>query len=206
MTRAPRELSVEAELARALAGARDAAGVETEIEVDLDRLQDVESALAIRFEDDVLALFAAAVPSLGARLSAVVGTTGELRERGLSGELIGLGRLDEDLYLCVVKRKQADEGSELLVVDAIDGQRRSTSVLALVQERCEVQPGSSSFRGRLVRPPPESTKHGRRVRHKVFGEGRLLSEQGSGPKRKCKVDFEGKGLKLLQARFLEFDD
>ena len=47
---------------------------------------------------------------------------------------------------------------------------------------------------------------GTRVRHKVFGEGRVYVEIGDGPTRKVKVEFPGHGLKLLQARFLEYLD
>jgi len=201
MTRAPRSLTIAPELARRLGATRAGHGITAEPLVNLDRLQDLEAALGITFEDDVLALFAAHVPALGADLAGVVAATGELREHGLPGDLIGLGTLDHGLFLCLTKRRQEPGRSELFEVDVIDGRKRSLSALELVTLRgCD---GEAEFAPRLYRPTPESTSHGTRVRHKVFGEGRLLSEVGRGPERKCKVDFPGVGLKLLQGRFLD---
>lgn len=201
MTRAPRPLTIAPELARRLGATRRDRGIDAEPTVNLDRLQDLEAALGITFEDDVLALFAAHVPELGAELARVVGITGELRERGMRGDWIGLGVLEPGLYLCLAKRRQLPGQSELFVVDVEARDQRSLSILDLLDERGST--GSADFAPRLVRPTPESTRHGRRVRHKVFGEGRLLSEIGTGPERKCKVDFPGVGLKLLHGRFLE---
>ncbi|HTM21012.1 MAG TPA: hypothetical protein VL172_10905, partial [Kofleriaceae bacterium] len=67
-------------------------------------------------------------------------------------------------------------------------------------------PGDAGLRVRVQPSRPESTLSGRRVRHKVFGEGRLLKEIGTGPDRKVQVDFPRRGLVLLQAKFLEFLD
>ena len=206
MTRSPRALEISAELAAALAATRAAFDIVAEPQVNLDRLQDVEAALGVTFEDDVLALFAASVPALGASLAGVVGTTGDLRGHGLRGDLIGLGTLEPELFLCVKKRRQVAGHSELLEVDAVDGGHRVLTVLELIEERGRNGNAAGEFAPRLYRPAPESTTYGRRVRHKVFGEGSLLSENGTGPNRRCKVDFPGKGLKLLQARFLEFVD
>jgi hypothetical protein len=64
----------------------------------------------------------------------------------------------------------------------------------------------AEFRARLTVPMPESSMSGRRVRHKKFGDGKALREIGDGPTRKVQADFPGWGLKLIQARFLEFLD
>lgn len=44
---------------------------------------------------------------------------------------------------------------------------------------------------------------GTRVRHKLFGEGRVLSSRGSGPDAKLTVVFPEVGPKVVMARFLE---
>lgn len=47
---------------------------------------------------------------------------------------------------------------------------------------------------------------GRKVRHKVFGVGKVLGCQGSGESAKYTVDFPGVGAKVVIGRFLEADD
>lgn len=207
MSRAPRDLTISPQLARALAGLRDQQGVDSAPRVNLDRLQDVEAALAVVFADDVLALFAAGVTRLGTKLEAVVGISGELKAKRIPGDYIGLGEIEPGLYAVLGKGTQPETGSVIKLVDSDDDEVRSFSVLEYVRTQGGAQDGDAGqFRPVLFRPAPESTTYGKRVVHKVFGEGSLLSEVGNGPTRKCKVDFPGHGLKVLQARFLEFPD
>jgi len=207
VTRAPRPLEIDEELAALLAECRSKHGVESDPIVNLDRVQDVEAAMAVFFEDDVLAIFAAGVKALAMSLSAVVGMTGELKARRVRGDYIGLGELEPGLFVCISKAKQSPGRSSLLLVDAEEPEVRSYGAADFVRTVGGAEPGdAAAFQPRLIRPVPESTTYGRRVIHKIFGEGSLLSEDGQGPTRRCKVDFPGRGLKLLQARFLEFPD
>jgi hypothetical protein len=208
MSRGPRPLVIEPELAAALAGCRAKYGADSDPRINLDRLQDVEAALAIHFEDDVLAVMAAGVERLAARLDAVVAITGDLKAKKIPGDYVGLGEIEPGLYLCISKGRQSPGQSTVVLVDRDDGEKpRRFPVLDYIRTQGGAEPGAADdFQAVMYRPAPESTRYGRRVLHKVFGEGSLLSEQGTGPKRKCKVDFPGHGLKLLQARFLEFPD
>ena len=61
-----------------------------------------------------------------------------------------------------------------------------------------VIPGSST----AGRAPPKVT----RVRHVQFGEGRVISTQGTGPMAKLTVNFTAVGAKTVVAKFLEFLD
>lgn len=207
MSRGPRPLCIDSQLAIALASLRSQHGVDSAPAVNLDRLDDVESALAVHFEDDVLALMAAQVDALGANLAAVIGMTGEVHKRLARGGVIGLGELDQGIFLCVAKARQRPGETELLILDSNDRSTRRSSALNFARERgADERTRAEDFCATLFRPAPESTTFGRRVRHKIFGDGSLLSELGKGPTRKCKVDFPGHPLKLLQARFLEFLD
>ena len=44
---------------------------------------------------------------------------------------------------------------------------------------------------------------GARVRHRVFGVGRIEDGSGRGPDRKLSIRFEGVGLKSIVARYVE---
>jgi|GEM_PF-6865328 len=206
--RSPRDLSVSGELQQALARLRGGAGVSGRAEVDLDELHSVEEAFAIRFADDLLAVFAAGVPSLLQRyrmkLSMVIAHTGELQRRGARGDLVGVGydeRAEE--FVCVTK--STAETTTLVLFDPDDRSTTRVALLEWLQERAPGGPVDEEFAPKLHREMP-GTPSGRRARHKTFGEGRILKEDGTGPTRKVQVAFPNIGMKIVQARFLEFLD
>jgi hypothetical protein len=214
MDRSPRTLEVATELSDVLHEFRSRGGADEECELNLDRLQDVEAAVGVEFQDDILALVAVRSSylreKLGVDLARVVAHTGELRERGQRGDVVGIGRIDDTTFLCVEKREQSSASTELFLLDCRGGSRVGVALLAWLSSHVEELPsaGSSPAKdvARLVRPEAESTAAGVRVHHKIFGNGRALSERGTGDTRKVTVDFPGKGLKLLQGRFLEYLD
>jgi len=206
--RAPGALPVSPAVRRALSGLRRRAGVHAPAELELPRVREIETAFAIRLPDDLLAVFACGVAELnsgcGMTLGGVVAHTGALRELGAPGDLVGVGRERPGTFLCIAKRGVASP----LVRWSVDGGGLEPVVLAdwLAARAGDPPPGADELRVQILPSRPESTLAGRRVRHKVFGDGRALREIGTGPDRKVQVDFPGRGLKLLQARFLEFLD
>lgn len=210
--RSPRDLSVTGALKQTLACMRGDAGVSGRAEVDLDELHSVEEAFAIRFADDLLAIFAAGVPALLQRyrmkLSMVIAHTGELQRRGARGDLVGVGydeRADE--FVCVTK--STAETTTLVLFDPDDRSTTRVALLEWLQQRAPAPgpggPVDEEFAPKLHREMP-GTPSGRRARHKKFGEGRILKEDGTGPTRKVQVAFPNIGMKIVQARFLEFLD
>ncbi len=204
--REPRPLVVSGRVAKLLARLRKQAGVSGRVELDLDKVHEVESAFAVHFGDDVLAMFAADTPPLSdqyaIRITKVVGHTGAMLScRGARGDLVAIGKNDRD-YVCVEKLDR----SPSLVVFVPDRQSFSTVLigdwLAQHVDDSAIDQGSSQFFPSLYKVPPMSST-GQRVRHNKFGEGLLLCEIGTGPTRKVKVDFPGVGLKVIQARFLD---
>lgn len=219
--RKPGEIPVEDGLSRLLAGLRAEAGVEgVAPEIDLTELRDVELAIGSRFGDDVLAVFAAHLPALEValewRLGLVVGHTGALHQQGGRGDLVALGHRDRETWwgVEIAGGAGAGGGSSRLVEIGEDGTVRSREPLeAWLRARFGGEAaggiagdGASRFRPLLVARALESSAAGRRVRHATFGEGRVLTESGTGPTRKVKAEFPGRGLVLLQARFLTFLD
>lgn len=219
----PREtgtLNVDPEVASLLAEIRLLERVDVVPELDVDRVRDAERGLGLTLPDDVLAVFAAAVPRLADRrgfdLAKIVGHTGVLRALGVRGDLVAVGESGRETFFCVEKGRAEEEGRAMLVVwDAAtrEGERRrlvdwlrgEVAAIRSVRHgapRVDAALGST-FRPRLVRRLPEGSS-GQRVRHKTFGEGFVLREMGTGPNRKVQVDFPGRGSKLLQARFLEY--
>jgi hypothetical protein len=198
-------LTVSRDIATALARLRGGAGVTARPELDLERVREVEAAFGSHLPDDVLAVFAADVPVLRDRhkmtIGSVVGHTGELREHRAPGDLIGVGQIARRTVVCA--QKNADG---LVSYDLDDRSSEPFDLAGWLTGLAAGATGDDSYQPALVAAQPESTMSGRRVRHKVFGDGKLLSESGTGPNRKVKVDFPGRGLKLLQARFLEFLD
>jgi len=198
----------------ALAKLRHRSGVATaRPEIDADRVRDVEIGVVFRFPNDLLALYAADVPFLRDRyeliLSRVVAHTGVLHARAARGDLIGLGVQDEHCHICVDKNSHRDDATRL---SFYDDQAQSLYAVPLGRWLAEVAvalpetPGDAPpFSPELSRVLPGGSP-GTRVRHKVFGEGKVYVEIGDGPTRKVKVDFPKVGLKLLQARFLEYLD
>jgi hypothetical protein len=213
--RGPGPLAIAPALARALARLRAAAGVTAAPELAIEELRNVELAVGVRFEDDLLAVFAAAAPPLSTvhqlALANVVALTGALREHRARGDLVGVGRADPTTFLCVDLRsgRSPTGTTELLVHDGESGRQHPLSLAAWIDERAAGCPATDApFAPRVAPAMTESynAASARRVRHRVFGEGRVLSEHGDGPTRKVKADFPRAGLKLLQARFLEFLD
>lgn len=215
--RGPGPLAVPARLATALGKLRAASGVTAEAELRVDRVRHVELAVGMRFEDDLLAVFAAAVPRLAERhrltLGGVVGMTGALREHKIRGDLVGIGRAGASSFLCVQLRQRSGEPTRLVVHDADDHSERTEPLVDWIEGVVAGWPEARAatpapFEAHVTPAMTESynTQGGRRVRHRIFGEGRVLTETGAGDTRKVKVDFPRVGLKLLHARFLEFLD
>ena len=197
--RAPGDLAPSPQVARALSALRGDPGP---VELDNDRVRKIEAAVGVRLPDDILACFAAGVLAdrCAMTLGGVVGHTGALREAGARGDLIGVARVEPGVILCVRKHERT-----LVCFDLHDRSERDHDLGAWL-EAMAANAGDQPLRARLVAFQPESTLAGRRVRHATFGDGKALREIGTGPTRKVQVDFPGRGLKLLQARFLEFLD
>ena len=224
--RKPGEIPVVAGLARLLARLRAEAGVEQVApEIDLTELRDVELAIGSRFGDDVLAVFAAHLPALELelewRLALVVGHTGALHQQGGRGDLVALGHTDRETWWAVEIAGAGGgggAGSRLVEIGERGAVRSQQPLAEWLRARFGGAPAGSAsgaaatageasrFRPRLVARALESSAAGRRVRHATFGEGRVLTEIGTGPTRKVKAEFPGRGLVLLQARFLTFLD
>ena len=215
----PRDLGgfpITESLAELLGELRARGGATGPGEVDADAVRAVEIGVVFRFPNDVLAMWAADVPALvagcGVDLNRVVAHTGELRDRGARGDLVGLARTD-DAFVCVAKSQESELDHPLRSSDVTvwqpGGRSRVTPLTTWLSEQlAALGPAAgpaAPFRPRLSRVLPGGAS-GRRVRHATFGEGTVFLEIGSGPTRKVKVAFPRVGLKLLQARFLEFLD
>ncbi len=219
---APRQtgkLAVDERLRAVLGRLREIEGVTEPGRLEVEAVRDVDRGLGWRLPDDLLAVFAARLRFLEEQrdlsLAKVIGHTGKVRALGAPGDVIGVGKLPDRRWLCLKKGAQPGEGTLLFVLDLEEEGTERVSLVewleALLREREELErpaasvpaPDETEFAPALVRSPPAGSP-GNRVRHKVFGEGVVLKEVGSGPARKAKVDFPGKGLKLIQARFLEW--
>jgi hypothetical protein len=204
-------LAVSPELAQLLRMLRHRAAVSQQPEVDADRVRAVEIGVAFRFSDDLLAVYAAAVPLLTdkyhLRLDAVVAHTGELRDGHARGDLIGIGAASPQIKLCIEKKLHDPARTQLALYDVDTKTIETIDLLAWLHQRAgelpEAQSAAPPFVPVLVRVLPGGSS-GRRVRHAAFGEGKVYVEIGTGPMRKVKVDFPGVGLKLLQSRLLEY--
>lgn len=212
--RSPGELAVSESVRRSLAGLRQACAQSARPELELERVREVEAAVGMHLPDDLLAAYAARIPRLEERhrmsLGMVIGHTGALRDHRARGDLVGIGQAAQRVYICLDKGAPASRETRILLYD-VDDKTADEVLLAdwLAQQLAAAgRPAPAGelpeFAPRLVQPMPESSMSGRRVRHPKFGEGKALREIGDGPTRKVQVDFPGWGLKLLQARFLEF--
>jgi hypothetical protein len=211
--RGPQDIPMSPRLDLVLGRLRSAAGVTTPAEIEVDTLRNVEGGIGVRFEDDLLAVFAAAVPALeddhALKLSAVIPHTGALRESKTRGDLIGVGKLGARVYLCV-EMGVARGGDTVLVEYDVDDKTCVRHGLIDWLEAVCARIGADGAQPQPVNPRvihsmPESYT-GRRVRHTIFGEGKVRTEIGDGPNKKVKAEFPGRGLKLMAARFLEFLD
>ena len=213
--RAPRALTISGDLSSVLASlaARDAR--QPVGEVDLDQLFAIEVALGFSFPDDILAAYAAPLPSLRAShrfsLADIIGHCGRLREAGLRGDLIGIACEGESEF--VIDKRNA-EGGRTVVCQLDQSGQEITRRFEPVEFLCEIAKldrdntalPAVGFAATLHRKPPMARAPGRHVIHAKFGRGTAFSEKGDGPKRKVTCDFPGVGLKVIQARFLRFED
>lgn len=198
-------------LGERLGALRRQLGVEDAPDLDVDRVRDVEAGMGTRLPDPVLAILAAQLPflseELGVGLGEILRHSAQAREARARGDLVvfGANRAGTVFHGFVIGA--ADD--RIAVFDA--GRRALDSfdvvhwLSARASEAGYESDGEGRFEPRLVRaakPEPE----GRRVRHKKWGVGRLLTEEGEGPNRKVKVAFQNDGIKTLAARFLEFVD
>jgi len=214
--RSPGDLDVSEPTRTLLLELRQASGQTARPELELERVREVEAAIGMHLPDDLLALFAASIPRVekgfAMALGMVIGHTGALRDHRARGDLVGVGQAERRVYLCLDKGAPSTHEARLLRYDVdyktTDGILLADWLRALLDGlgQPEHQTPEAELTPRLIQPMPESSMQGRRVRHPKFGEGKALREIGTGPTRKVQVDFPGLGLKLMQARFLEFLD
>jgi len=127
------------------------------------------------------------------------------------------GRLEEERRLAYVGITRARE--RLIVTHAESRRMHGTEMLArpsrflgeippeLIDEvRPRVQVSRPLYAGRFAEPPPSlqedlPVKLGQRVNHPSFGEGVVISAEGSGPHTRLQVNFSGAGSKWLVAAY-----
>jgi hypothetical protein len=206
------ELEVDPAWGRRLAAIRVDADVDTPPSLDVDHVRSVEATIGARIPDAILALVATGAPwlerELGLSLARFADHTARARNARAPGDFVGIGASPDGRTVYGFRPGRADDHIARYDVDRREATTSPMEVwLAEVTGLCgrgsmEVE-RSEPLRARLVRvalPPGE----GRRVRHRSWGEGRVLAEHGEGPTRKVKAEFPGVGLKVVQARFLEF--
>ena len=207
--RRPDTLCISAELSTTLAALRRLEGVENSAELDVDRVRDIEGTVGCRLPDGILALAAASVPSLQRNHRVELGSIPELsalgREAGFRGDFIAFAVDSGSRKLHGFVKGSAAE--DTLTIDR-DTKGSTTGtltqwLLARFPRAREVAP-PSAFEPRLVRHAPTVDAPGPQARHPRWGVGTVMAEDGHGPQRKIKIAFPGHGLKVVQARFLEF--
>ena len=127
------------------------------------------------------------------------------------------GRLEEERRLAYVGITRARE--RLIITHAESRRMHGTEMLArpsrflgevppsLIDEvRPRVQVSRPLYAGRFAEPPPSlkedlPVKLGQRVSHPSFGEGIVVSAEGSGAHTRLQVNFEGAGSKWLVAAY-----
>lgn len=199
------------------------------MELDLDKLVEVERTLGCEIPNDVVALFASGTTDLqkdaGFDLARVLERTKAARSRGCPEDLVALGAHPDGIdFYCILR--VLPPGDPLLVVAFDCGDRSLTArpLVEWVDARLEIRRDSlaagdndervlatklatpaeiAAFQPVLVIGGEDSGKRGpRKVRHPMFGEGEVLSETGTGDSLKLQVQF-ATGTKLLLARVLE---
>lgn len=209
--RVPRAIELSPPLASLLADIASRDGQPLSGHVEIDKLIPVEVTVGHQFADDLLAAFALSSSSLrashGIGLANVVGHSGRLAASGMRGDLIGIACHGDDEF-AIDKRTAAADHTELLRFAG--GEKRVAERFSLLEFLRRVagnlRTTGAAFEASLHRPAPMSAAPGRVVEHKVFGRGTAFSEKGDGPTRKVTCDFPGRGLKVIQARFLTFID
>lgn len=183
------------------------------VELDVDRVRDVEGTVGARIPDPVLAVVAAGLvwlrEAVGCELGRFPDFTARAREARAPGDFVGIAASSDGRRIYGFRPGRGDDR-----IDVFNADTRSTtadSLQAWLEQMHaahgfgEVQASDEPLTVRLVRTlVPEGP--GQRVRHKVWGIGKVLAEDGEGPTRKVKADFPRLGLKVVQARFLEFLD
>lgn len=163
-------------------------------------------------------------------LSEVLDHTRDVHSRGCAKDLIAVGRHPDGLaFYCIERRTNWEDHPVVLrIFDALD---RSTSLQAFgewLMERVDgcreaLQEGDDEDRRRADLEPTQvqidrfqprilpaldpaeaaGSQVKATVRHKKFGTGNVLSEQGVGMDRKLEVEFTEVGVKVILARFLD---
>jgi DNA helicase-2/ATP-dependent DNA helicase PcrA len=78
-------------------------------------------------------------------------------------------------------------------------------VRAVTPPRMHRESPSPAIRFRTEEPPPPGMRLGARVRHGKFGEGVVLSVEGSGPHARVQVSFEQQGTKWLMMQYANLE-
>jgi hypothetical protein len=208
-------LDIDPAWGRRLTALRVDANVEVAPELDVDRVRGVEATIGARIPDPILALVATGVPwlesALGLSLARFADHTARARNARAPGDFVGVAASPDGRTVYGFRPGRSPDQ-----IVAYDADRRTmkqrplerwlTEVIEACRDgRCDLEglEGLESLQARMIRaalPPGE----GQRVRHRTWGEGRVLAEHGEGPTRKVKAEFPGLGLKVVQARFLEF--
>lgn len=199
-----------------LVALRRLCGVEGPADLDVDQVRLVEMALNLRLSAAVLGLIAARIAwpegQWRFELARMIGDTGAAHAAGARGDLVAVGRSgDGARFVC--EEKDATRPGRIWLLGGTRGESERVNLDDWLDDQIRLLGGDPSapptpdpaFVPRIRRPPAE-VPGGRRVRHATFGEGTVLQEVGEGPTRKLKVDFPGRGLKLLQAKFVEYLD
>jgi len=207
--RSPGVFPVSPALAQTLADLRAAEGVHEPPGVDADAVHAVEVGVGYRFPFELLAVYAARVPTLRERheftLDHVVAHTGALRHAKAPGDLVGLGRFGGGILAVSMRLDRPPVSLLRFCLETKKAEPPTSLEEWLLSFRSGKSAARASFVPRLTRVLPGGSS-GRPVRHPVFGDGRVFLESGSGPTRRVKVDFPKVGLKVIQARFLTFLD
>lgn len=195
-----------------LARWRAASGVTGPAELDVDRVRDVEGTMGTGLPDVLLAMIAAAIPALRDELGLTLGRIAEhsalARARRVRGDFVACGAEPDGSAFYGFLKKTAE--THLATFRPDRGRIETVPYLDWLEEQAaaddlDADSPDATLDARLYRDAlPEG--EGQRVRHPKFGVGRVLAEQGEGPTRRVKAEFPGLGLKVIQARFLEFLD
>ena len=198
-------------VSRLLAELRRRDGIESPLELDVDRVRDVEAVIGGEIPDPWLGVLASGVPAferdLCLKLSDVAAHTKDAHQFPVQRDLVALGRDGARQFVGFVRGRDPDR---IALYDADRKSLKSDGLADWIVRRFELDeaslPDSGSMTVRLIRHVLVTDDGKTRVRHAKWGEGLVLAEHGEGPTRKVKADFPGLGLKVVQARFLEFLD